>query len=66
MCNSRDDYDVFAAVARVAKSVGETPYCVDKIFWLIGSGNFHDHPEIGDIGNNKVKFFDFALSRLTV
>jgi hypothetical protein len=57
----RDDYEVFCAVARVAKSVGETPYCVDKIFWLIGSGNFHDHPEIGRVGNNKARFFEFAL-----
>lgn len=65
LSKSRDDYEVFDAVARVAKSVGETPYCVDKIFWLIGSGNFHDHPEIKNAGNNKERFFEFALPRLS-
>jgi hypothetical protein len=64
LATSRDDFEVFQAVARVAKSAGQTPYCIDKIFWLIGSGNFHDDPEIGRIGNNKERFYEFALPRL--
>jgi hypothetical protein len=64
LATSREDFEVFQAVARVAKSAGQTPYCVDKIFWLIGSGNFHDDPEIGRVGNNKERFYEFALPRL--
>jgi hypothetical protein len=33
--------DVYRAVCRFAEEVGETPYAVDKAFWLIGSGNLH-------------------------
>jgi hypothetical protein len=49
-------HEVFSAVVRVALNVGETLYCVDKLFRLIGLGNFYDHPHIGvagRIGNNK-------------
>ncbi len=35
------DYDVFKAVARMAESVQVSPYAVDKLFWLIGSGRFY-------------------------
>ncbi len=34
------DYEVFRAVARVARNAGVTPYNADKLFWLVGSGNF--------------------------
>lgn len=36
------DYEVFQAIVRVATAVNETPYHVDKLFWLIGSGTFYD------------------------
>lgn len=68
LATTRDDYDVFRAVVRVATSVGEPPYCVDKLFWLIGSGNFYDNPEIGNqgrVGNYKTRFFEFVLPRLS-
>jgi hypothetical protein len=67
LSRSRNDYEVFSAVVRVARNVGETPYCVDKLFWLIGSGNFYDHSQIGvagRIGNNKERFYEFARPRL--
>jgi hypothetical protein len=67
LARSRNDYEVFSSVVRVARSVGETPYCVDKLFWLIGSGNFYGYPHIGvdgRIGNNKERFYKFALPRL--
>ena len=52
---------------RVAESVNETPFCVGWLFWLIGSGFFYEHPEIGNDGINgslKRKFLGFALPRL--
>lgn len=59
---SREDYDVFKAILRIAAHVGETPYAVDKLFWLVGSGNFYrGGPKIGRHGND---FVAYALSRL--
>ena len=53
------DYEVFKAVARVARNVGVTPYNVDKLFWLIGSGYFYNDEQIGKkgrIGSRKEAF----------
>jgi hypothetical protein len=50
---------VFKAVARVARNVGVTPYNVDKLFWLIGSGYFYNDEHIGKkgrIGSRKEAF----------
>jgi thermostable 8-oxoguanine DNA glycosylase len=61
------DYEVFKAVARVARNVGVTPYNVDKQFWLIGSGNFYDDPHVGHkgrIGGRKKDFIEFAQTEL--
>lgn len=33
--------DVFRTVTSLADEVGETPYAVDKVFWLIGSGKLY-------------------------
>ena len=51
------------AVARVASNVGVTPYNVDKLFWLIGSGYFYEDPHIGHktrIGSLKKQFIEIA------
>ncbi len=61
------DYEVFKAVARVARNVNVTPYNVDKLFWLIGSGNFYEDPDIGNngrIGGHKKAFIEIACSKL--
>lgn len=43
LCDQKDsDYKVFKAMVRVARNVGVSPYNVDKLFWLIGSGSFYD------------------------
>lgn len=65
------DYELFKAISRVARNVGGevTPYYVDKIFWLIGSGNFYDDPLIGNkgkIGSQKNDFIPYAQGRLGV
>jgi len=49
------DYQTLKAVIRIAesntaKSNEVTPYNVDKLFWLIGSGYFYNHEEIGKEG----------------
>lgn len=39
--SSRSSLDVFRTVSLMASEVGETPYAVDKAFWLIGSGKLY-------------------------
>ena len=61
------DYEVFKAVARVARNVGVTPYNVDKLFWLIGSGYFYDDPQIGHrgrTGGRKKEFIEKYKAKL--
>jgi hypothetical protein len=58
------DYEVFKAVARVAHNAGVTPYNVDKLFWLIGSGDFYRDPDVGKIGGRKKAFIEWAQARL--
>lgn len=60
-----DDYAVFKAVVRIAEHCGRTPYDVDKLFWLVGSGNFYDHPSIGLKGRtDRSKFIQDASRQL--
>ncbi len=40
------DYHTFKAIVRMAKLLHVTPFQVDKILWLIGSGNLHLVDEI--------------------
>jgi hypothetical protein len=61
------DYEVFKALARVARNVGVTPYNVDKLFWLIGSGYLYKDPHIGHkgrIGSLKKQFIEAAQMAL--
>jgi len=39
LSHSKDDIEVFRAVSRIARNVGVTPYEVDQLFWLVGSGD---------------------------
>ena len=58
LSTSDQDYTVFKAVTRMAVNVGKTPYHVDKLFWLIGSGRF-DQDNVG-IGNHRDEFIEHA------
>ena len=52
-------YQIQRVIARVARNAGATPYDVDKVFWLIGSGTFYKPPELGKggrIGRMKKEF----------
>lgn len=61
------DYHLFKSIIRVARHAGVTPYNADKVFWLIGSGNFYRNPEIGSngsINSRKLDFIEFARPKL--
>ena len=68
LCDSdADDYGVFKAIIRVARHCGVSPYEVDKMFWLTGSGYFYNHTAIGKEGKinlDRQKFIDFARSKM--
>lgn len=51
-----NDYSAYKAVIEMARVVKETPYKVDKIFWLIGSGKFYHHNIT--IGSSKDRFIE--------
>lgn len=52
-------YQIQKVISEIADAVGVSAYAVDKVFWLIGSGKFHNHRHIGKaglIGQKKSKF----------
>ena len=63
-----DDYTVFKTVVRIARNCDTTPYNVDKLFWLVGSGKFYAHPALGRrgrIGTDRAAFIRRASRALT-
>jgi hypothetical protein len=38
---SKSPYDIFKDVIRFSKQINKLPYYTDKLFWLVGSGNFY-------------------------
>jgi hypothetical protein len=68
LCSFEDsDYEVFKAVARVARNADVTPFNVDKLFWLVGSGHFYNDEHIGKkgkIGSRKKAFIALARPAL--
>lgn len=61
LCLTEDDYQVFKTVLRVAKNVGVTPYEIDALFWLIGSGNFYRDGVL--VGRHRDKFIAYVMNR---
>lgn len=51
-----NDYSAYKVVIEMANIVKDSAYNVDKVFWLIGSGNFYLHDV--NIGRNKEKFIN--------
>ncbi|MHC1761326.1 MAG: hypothetical protein AB9917_17800 [Negativicutes bacterium] len=52
-------YEIQKIIGQIAEAKGVSPYNVDKLFWLIGSGDFYMHPDIGNdgrIGRMKKEF----------
>jgi hypothetical protein len=65
--DTANDYVVFKTVARVAAHCDASPYAVDKVFWLVGSGRFYDHGSIGRNGRiitNREQFIQDASRAL--
>jgi len=62
LCENADDYVVFKCVVRIAKNVNDTPYAVDKIFWLIGSGDFYRSGF--RVGRHADEFIEWARPQL--
>jgi len=61
---SRGDLDVYRAAVRMARRCDVTPYTVDKLFWLIGSGDFSASPEVGSVGRHREEFVQFVKEKL--
>ncbi len=61
---TENDYQVFKAIVRVARSVGVTSYNVDKLFWLIGSGNFY--LDKIKVGQHRGEFIEYAQRELAI
>jgi hypothetical protein len=59
---SKDDVVVFKAVGRIARNVGVTPYEVDQLFWLVGSGDMSFAGR--RIPNSRAEFISFAREEL--
>jgi len=62
LCDSSDEYMVFKSVVRIAKNANNTPYAVDKIFWLIGSGYFYRSGF--RVGRHADEFLEWARPQL--
>lgn len=62
LCEEKSSpYHFQKIIARIAESAKVSPYNVDKLFWLIGSGKFYRHTHLGHdgkIGSFKQEFID--------
>jgi len=62
LCTAKPSpYQVQKVITRIAESAEVSPYNVDKLFWLIGSGKFYMHEDLGKrgkIGSLKQAYID--------
>jgi len=57
LCPERaSPYHFQKVISRIADAAEVSAYAVDKLFWLICSGRFYNHPELKSIGRKKAKF----------
>ena len=62
LVNSRDDYEVFKTIVKIGFLANRDPVIVDKVFWLIGSGNFYKSNI--KIGRQKSEFIKTIKAKL--
>ena len=48
-----EDIEIFRSVIEYSRSINEIPYEVDRLFWLIGSGDFYLCTELPEYNKNK-------------
>lgn len=59
LCDKKaSPYEIQKIILNMAIENHVSSYNVDKVFWLIGSGNFYDHPDLKNIGRNKKVFLE--------
>lgn len=57
-------YKVSLALNKIARKAHVCPYDADKVLWLIGSGKFTKHPEIGHLTGMRAEFIAYAKKHL--
>lgn len=64
LAQNSNDYEILVAISRVAESNNVSPYNVDKLFWLIGSGKFYlekdNHGNIFKLKRNAETFIQYT------
>lgn len=55
-----DQLSCYKAIIRMANTVKETAFRVDKVFWLIGSGNFNTDSYEGEIKRRGNEFIEYV------
>ena len=60
--SKNDQWDNYKSIIEMAEVVGETPYKIDKVFWLISSGYFYLQEK--RIGQHKKEFIEIAKEKL--
>ena len=62
LVESDNDYEVFKKIVKIGLLVKKDPAIVDKVFWLIGSGNFYESDV--KIGRQKSQFIKYIKDKL--
>jgi hypothetical protein len=62
----KKDYEVYKAIIEMSETVNKTAYYVDKVFWLISSGNFYEDREEDkiDIQRNRDNFIKYVQDKI--
>ena len=63
LSKSTDPYEVYKSIVEMSEIVNKDAYSIDKIFWLISSGNFYLNNI--KIGRNRDKFIESAKRNLS-
>ena len=59
-----NEYEAYKAVIKMAEINNDSAYNVDKVFWLIGSGNFYIHDI--NVRSHRAEFIQSVKKELTI
>lgn len=65
LSKTKDDREVFRAAIKYSNSINEVPYRVDKLFWLIGSGDFYLTQDLPKVKTDKFRFINATRAKLS-